>query len=61
MGNRCEQCRKRVGLLGIQCRCLKIFCAKHSAAEEHNCTFDYKKEGRKVLAKQAKLEERVSS
>lgn len=46
----CEQCKKKVGLLGIVCRCGKMTCISHSAAEEHSCTFDYKADGMKHLS-----------
>jgi hypothetical protein len=39
--NRCDFCRKRVGLAAIQCRCGGTFCAIHRYSTEHNCTFDY--------------------
>lgn len=31
------------------CRCGNNFCATHRYAESHDCTFDYKTEGRKLL------------
>jgi hypothetical protein len=46
----CEQCKKKVGLLGIVCRCGKTTCITHSAAEEHSCNFDYKADGLKYLS-----------
>ena len=30
-------------------RCGNNFCATHRYAESHDCTFDYKSEGRKLL------------
>lgn len=48
---RCFSCRKRVGLLGFNCRCGNTFCGLHRYAEEHGCSFDYKKQGREDLAK----------
>jgi AN1-type zinc finger and ubiquitin domain-containing protein 1 len=30
-------------------RCGNNFCSLHRNAEAHNCTFDYKTEGRKIL------------
>lgn len=30
-------------------RCGNNFCATHRYAESHDCTFDYKTEGRKLL------------
>jgi hypothetical protein len=33
------------------CRCGGIFCAVHRYAEAHSCTFDYKAEGRQMIAR----------
>lgn len=50
--NRCMQCSKRVGLASTySCRCGGMFCASHRYAEAHACTFNYKEEGRRVLAR----------
>lgn len=49
--NRCQQCRKKVGLAaGFKCRCGLLFCGQHRYAEAHNCTFDYKTAEREKLA-----------
>lgn len=37
------------------CRCGLTFCALHRYAEAHNCTFDYKSEGRRTLQQQNPL------
>eukprot|EP00095_Tigriopus_kingsejongensis_P010513 maker-scaffold45_size475391-snap-gene-1.12 protein:Tk10513 transcript:maker-scaffold45_size475391-snap-gene-1.12-mRNA-1 annotation:"an1-type zinc finger protein 4-like" len=43
-------CKKKLNITnGFPCRCQKVFCAKHRHAELHDCTYDYKKEGRKIL------------
>lgn len=44
-------CRKKLGLLGFDCRCQKHFCAVHRAAEAHACTYDYKQDAKKELLK----------
>lgn len=47
---RCCLCGKKTGLAtSYQCRCGNNFCASHRYAESHDCTFDYKTEGRKLL------------
>ncbi|XP_071106630.1 AN1-type zinc finger protein 4-like [Haliotis cracherodii] len=47
---RCYVCAKKTGLAtSYQCRCGNNFCATHRYAESHDCTFDYKTEGRKLL------------
>lgn len=48
--NRCFECNKRTGYTGFTCRCGYTFCATHRYAEKHNCTHDYKSEGRQRLA-----------
>lgn len=47
---RCLSCRKKVGLTGFKCKCGELFCGQHRYPESHNCTFDYKSEGRQKLA-----------
>ncbi len=34
-----------------KCKCGKLFCITHLHAEEHNCTFNYKEEGKEILKK----------
>ncbi len=52
--NRCcaEGCKKKIGLLDIECRCGKKHCSLHRQAELHNCTYDFKKDGLRVLENQ---------
>ncbi len=47
--NRCDECRKKLGLTAIQCRCKKYFCNKHRYPEEHECSIDYKEIGKNEL------------
>lgn len=51
--NRCTHpdCNKRLMLSNVACRCSLRFCNKHRHAETHNCTFDYKTYGKKLLEK----------
>ncbi|XP_077998980.1 AN1-type zinc finger protein 4-like [Glandiceps talaboti] len=47
---RCFLCGKKTGLAtSYTCRCGNNFCATHRYAESHNCGFDYKAAGRKLL------------
>ncbi|XP_067943079.1 AN1-type zinc finger protein 4-like [Watersipora subatra] len=47
---RCFLCTKKTGLAtSYLCRCGQNFCAAHRYAESHECTFDYKTEGRQLL------------
>lgn len=47
---RCEECRKKTGLMGITCRCGKHCCVSHIQSEAHNCTYDFRTEGMKALS-----------
>jgi len=49
--NRCDQCRKRVGLTGFECRCGGMFCAIHRYSDMHQCSFDYKALGEQEIRK----------
>ncbi|XP_062179195.1 zinc finger AN1 domain-containing stress-associated protein 15-like [Phragmites australis] len=49
--NRCNVCRKRVGLTGFRCRCGELFCPRHRHSETHKCSFDYKTTGREEIAR----------
>lgn len=48
---RCWECKKKVGLTGITCRCGYVYCSSHRYGDQHNCTFDYKAADRAELAK----------
>lgn len=47
---RCTECKKKLGLTGIECRCGNIYCGSHRMAEKHHCTYDYKTVERLHLA-----------
>eukprot|EP00118_Oscarella_pearsei_P026294 m.309728 g.309728 ORF g.309728 m.309728 type:complete len:440 (+) comp47509_c0_seq1:222-1541(+) len=48
--SRCSVCQKKTTLVtSFSCRCGRNFCPIHRYAEMHNCTFDYKAEGRQFL------------
>lgn len=49
--NRCQVCRKKVGLTGFKCRCSGMFCGSHRYSDMHSCNFDYKAAGREAIAK----------
>lgn len=46
---RCSCCNKKVGFLGIECRCGSMFCSLHRYPEQHDCTFDFKTHDRNTL------------
>ncbi|XP_075238104.1 AN1-type zinc finger protein 4-like [Lycorma delicatula] len=48
--SRCVKCNKRLTFTNTYtCRCGHIFCTNHRYSEAHDCTYDYKSEGRKIL------------
>ena len=49
--NRCMVCNKKLGLLGIKCKCDKYFCSEHRYSDRHDCTYDYKKSTQELLIK----------
>eukprot|EP00829_Urostomides_striatus_P018284 TRINITY_DN6574_c0_g1_i1.p2 TRINITY_DN6574_c0_g1~~TRINITY_DN6574_c0_g1_i1.p2 ORF type:complete len:156 (+),score=23.36 TRINITY_DN6574_c0_g1_i1:64-531(+) len=54
---RCWKCNVRVGFLGFQCKCMHSFCTKHRHFDDHQCTFDFKSEGKnKILLANPVLE-----
>ncbi len=52
--NKCNICKKKLGLMPFKCRCEDIFCSIHRYESEHNCTFDHKTFGRQQLEKDNK-------
>ena len=50
--NRCLTCRKKVGIYGFTCKCENYYCTKHRYPESHDCTFNYKEEGRTKIRKE---------
>jgi|694.fasta_scaffold152436_5 hypothetical protein len=46
----CEHCRRKTPLK-VTCKCTKVLCFGCRYPEEHQCTFDYKKEGEEYLKK----------
>ncbi|CAG7722273.1 unnamed protein product [Allacma fusca] len=49
--NRCQVCRKKVGLTGFVCRCGGLFCSIHRYSDKHNCTFNYREMGAEEIRK----------
>ncbi|XP_044478591.1 zinc finger A20 and AN1 domain-containing stress-associated protein 8-like [Mangifera indica] len=48
--NRCNSCKKRVGLTGFKCRCGNMFCASHRYSDKHDCPFDYRTAAQDAIA-----------
>mgnify|MGYP003894645237 FL=1 len=38
---KCWDCKKKVGLVKLPCKCGYVYCPKHRHAEAHSCAFDY--------------------
>ena len=51
--NRCSHtdCRVKLMLTDMSCKCELRFCSKHRQPETHQCTFDFKAAGRALLEK----------
>lgn len=49
---RCPTCSHKLQLADTTCRCSLRYCAAHRLPETHNCTFDHKEDGRKLLETQ---------
>jgi predicted nucleic acid binding AN1-type Zn finger protein len=47
---RCPECRNKLLLTDIVCRCGIKFCMSHRAPELHACTFDFKKSAQEQLS-----------
>lgn len=45
----CKMCKRKLGLCDVQCRCGIIFCPRHRHPHQHNCTHDFKEEGKKQI------------
>ncbi|RWS14810.1 AN1-type zinc finger protein 4-like protein [Dinothrombium tinctorium] len=47
---RCFLCKKRLGLASrYKCRCGSLFCPSHRYSEAHDCSYDYRSEGKQIL------------
>ena len=58
---RCNQCKKKLGLMEYLCKCEKLFCISHLQPQEHACTFNYMAEAQKALTAQLDSEPRAST
>lgn len=49
--NRCsyDSCNIKLGLIPFECRCDMNFCSNHRLPEQHNCSFNYKDYGKKII------------
>jgi len=54
MPKRCEhgECKQKLKLSDISCKCKKYYCSKHRHFSDHSCEFDYKLDATRILEKQ---------
>lgn len=53
---RCAQCNKKLGVIMImKCHCEQVFCSQHRYAEAHNCSYNFKAEGQRIIARENPL------
>ncbi|KAK5900538.1 hypothetical protein CgunFtcFv8_025489 [Champsocephalus gunnari] len=50
--SRCFLCRKKLGLIGFDCRCGNLFCGIHRYSDKHNCPYDYRAEAANKIRKE---------
>ena len=53
--SRCGMCKKKIKLTPFDCKCDKVFCLRHKAREDHDCTFDYLEKGNEELSEEIPL------
>lgn len=58
---KCGQCKKKLGVMSYTCKCERLFCISHLPPQEHQCSFDFKKEAQAVIQKQMDSEPRTNS
>ena len=46
-----ENCKAKLTLASITCKCEKKYCPTHRYPTEHACSFDFKESARQVLLK----------
>ena len=57
--NRCEECKKKIGIYGFTCKCEKYFCTVHRFPDTHHCTFDWKTYDKQDLCKKLFIPSKV--
>jgi predicted nucleic acid binding AN1-type Zn finger protein len=45
----CAFCNKKIKLIPFSCKCNLEFCIKHKNPEDHDCKFDFKELGKKII------------
>ena len=48
---RCDVCNIKTGINYFECKCKRLFCAKHRLTFDHSCTYDHAADAKKLLVK----------
>ena len=48
-------CRQKLSLTDMACRCTRRFCIRHRLPESHSCTYNFKNEPKDVFMKRVGL------
>ena len=52
---RCGKCSKRIkSVLPIKCRCDKYYCHSHKTPYDHECSYDWVNNNKKIIEKENK-------
>jgi len=51
-GERCFKCNKKLRTNILICKCQKKFCSQHIFHTDHDCDFDFKTFGKKIIEEQ---------
>jgi hypothetical protein len=46
---RCWECKCKIGLTAVTCKCGFTFCNQHRYAEEHKCSFNFRNAAKRKL------------
>lgn len=44
-----EGCSKSIAVMSFDCKCGLSYCSKHRLPSDHECKYDFKKEGRRRI------------
>lgn len=44
-------CNTKLSLLDLECKCKNKYCLLHRLPEDHNCSYDFKTEGKLLIKK----------
>lgn len=49
---RCHKCNKKINFSSFECKCKYNFCIDCLSSFNHNCSFDYKNNKKKILSEE---------